>query len=110
LTPRSGTKVSLHTWGLLPGAPTLTGTGLAPVGEVQRAMSASVPIESESIITSRRTILAILAKTYQADNPSIPRSRHPTLVWLRDAVLSNQPRCVLKIKKDARERRSDAND
>jgi len=34
-----------------------------------------------------------------------------TLVPVRDAVLRNQPRCVIKIKqKDVRERRSDAND
>src|SRR5437016_4446354 len=28
--PRSGRKISLPAWGLLPGAPTLTGKGLAP--------------------------------------------------------------------------------
>jgi len=38
--PRSGLKVSLHAWGLLPGAPTLTGTGLAPAEKAQRATSA----------------------------------------------------------------------
>src|ERR1700692_4314736 len=56
LTPRAGTKVSLHTWGLLPGAPTLTGAGLGPAGEVQRVMSVPVPLGPETIIKSRSTM------------------------------------------------------
>src|SRR5882762_6103439 len=78
LTPRSGTKVSLHTWGLLPGAPTLTGTGLAPVGEVQRAMSASVPLESESIITSRRTTRVLLLQMARPSG-NVDHDLHPLL-------------------------------
>src|SRR5215831_3593871 len=49
-------KVSLHTWGLLPGAPTLTGTGLAPVEKAQRAINLVGPAEASAFIASRRTM------------------------------------------------------
>jgi hypothetical protein len=40
-TPRWSVKVSLARMGLLPGAPALTGAGLAPAGRAQREASAS---------------------------------------------------------------------
>ena len=54
-TPRSGRKVSLHAWGLLPGAPMLTGVGLAPTEKAQRAMNPSTAEASRPFIASRRT-------------------------------------------------------
>lgn len=42
LIPRSDAKVSLDIWGLLPGAPTLTGMGLTPTEKTQRAMSSAL--------------------------------------------------------------------
>jgi len=40
--PRLDAKVSLSAWGLLPGAPTLTGMGLTPTEKAQRAMSSAL--------------------------------------------------------------------
>jgi hypothetical protein len=54
--PRLGMKVSLHTEGLLPGAPTLTGVGLAPTEEAQRVTIAPAKIAVPALVTSRRTM------------------------------------------------------
>ena len=35
VTPRSSVDLSIARWGLLPGAPALTGAGLAPAGSEQ---------------------------------------------------------------------------
>ena len=59
-TPRSGTTVSLHAWGLLLGAPTPTEVGLAPTGKAQRAMNLPAPeSEASPFIASRRTMIEV---------------------------------------------------
>src|SRR6185437_9031565 len=59
LTPRSGMRVSPPTWGLLPGAPTLTGVGLTPTEEAQPVTIPSARVASV-LVTSRRTMRSIL--------------------------------------------------
>lgn len=54
--PRSDLRVSPHIWGLLPGAPTPTGVGLAPTEKAQRVTFASAKIAASATITSRRTM------------------------------------------------------
>jgi hypothetical protein len=46
--PASDTQISPPAWGLLPGAPALTGTGLSPAGEMRRASSISRPKRLET--------------------------------------------------------------
>ena len=61
--PRSGMRVSPHTWGLLLGAPMLTEVGLAPTEKAQRAMGAFAPnAKANPPITSRRTMPEIIAR------------------------------------------------
>jgi hypothetical protein len=55
LTPRSGLRISPHAWGLLSGAPMLTGVGLAPTGEAQQVMNPSAQHAACLSTTSRRT-------------------------------------------------------
>ncbi|HXX66476.1 MAG TPA: hypothetical protein VEK07_04815, partial [Polyangiaceae bacterium] len=43
-------------WGLLPGALALTGTGLAPVGDAQRATELFASCEVSLSVASRRTM------------------------------------------------------
>jgi hypothetical protein len=62
LMPRLGMKVSLHTEGLLPGAPTLTGVGLAPTEEAQRVTIAPAKIAVPALVTSRRTMRPMLTR------------------------------------------------
>ncbi len=64
LTPRSGLGVSPDAWGLLPGAPALTGAGLSPAGDAQRA-DAGLPGNLSS--ASRRT----MGGGYQRSSPSL---------------------------------------
>ena len=76
LMPRSNTRVSPHAWGLLPGAPTLTGVGLAPTEEAQRVTVISATIAVSSTVTSRRTMDQNLCRRL-VPRPKFGRS-HPT--------------------------------
>src|SRR6184192_1850400 len=92
LTPRLGLKVSLHAWGLLPGAPTLTGMGLSPTKKAQRAVSVTVPSPAFTLAASRRTILSILRLSPQWEQERLPlylllliRGQHGQAVTQRPA-------------------------
>ena len=48
--------ISPDTWGLLPGAPAPTGTGLAPAGDVQRDNTRILSPNWICLLPSRRTM------------------------------------------------------
>jgi hypothetical protein len=64
LTPRLGIRISPHTWGLLSGAPMLTGVGLTPTEEAQQVTNTSAQYAACLSTTSRRTI-----DYYSSDTP-----------------------------------------
>jgi hypothetical protein len=81
-TPRSAVGLSPLRWGLLPGAPTLVGTGLSPSGEAQQE-ERPLPLRASGLSSSRRTIRVIpTGATLNSGGPRITS-------W-RDSVLPDE--------------------
>src|SRR6185312_15950235 len=67
----SAFEISLDSGDLLPGAPTLTGAGLAPAGEAQLDISGSI----DPSLSSRRTMAAPYSRFPDALRPALPFDR-----------------------------------
>jgi hypothetical protein len=90
--PARAAGISPRAWGLLPGAPALTRTGLAPAGDVQREASLSLPCWGSSSASSRRTVSRMYRRTLASTSraagarPSGASTRIRIATWSRPCL------------------------
>jgi len=74
-TPRSDATISPDAWGLLPGAPTLAGTGFSPAGDALRAdVRSSAPARLRVRLRHDTMLRAVATSVGPRGRPGVARA------------------------------------